>query len=89
MCCIKGEEWGGEYKRRLTTSVRESPTSNLMKKHGPGRGGVRKSDEERETGGCTNEVKSKQKEQEGGGGGAKCGQGWLGVIVNAKSIKAL
>lgn len=76
---------GGEYKRQLTTSVRETPTSNLMKKHGPGRGGgVRKSDEERETGGGTNEVKSQQK-----GGLTGCGRGWLGVIVNAKSIKAL
>lgn len=75
--------------RRLTTSVRESPTSNLMKKHGPGWGervwgGVGKSDEERETGGGPNEVKSQQK-----GGLTGCGRGWLGVIVNAKSIKAL
>lgn len=53
---------GCEYKRRLTTSVRETPASNLMKKHGPGRvGGVRKSDEEREMGRGTNEVKSQEK----------------------------
>lgn len=52
---------GGEDKRRLTSSVPETPTSNLMKKHGGWGGRVRKSDEERETGRGTNEVKPQQK----------------------------